>query len=65
MTEQARFDVGQRQRLAQQRVGIEIDLPDREIVRRAPPSVELAQAVRVKRLVSHGHGLIPEWAVRK
>src|SRR5690606_35435034 len=40
VTEQARLDVLGPQRLAQQRVGAQIDLPDRQIVGRAPPGVD-------------------------
>ena len=41
MPDHQRFDVRQRQRLAQQRIRVEIDLTDREVVRGAPVSVEL------------------------
>ena len=40
VAEQARLDVGVGQRLAQERVGHEVDLADGEVVVRAPPRVE-------------------------
>ena len=43
VAEQARFDVGQLERLLQQRIVVEINLADREVVRRAPPGVQLVQ----------------------
>ena len=39
MAEQARLDVLDLQRLAQQRIGQQIDLADRQIIRGAPPGV--------------------------
>ena len=41
--EQARLDVLERQRLAQQRIVEQVDLADREIVGRAPPGVDLRE----------------------
>ena len=40
MPEQARLDVREGQLLAQQRVGEQIDLPDRQVVRGAPIGVD-------------------------
>ena len=40
-----RFDMGQRQRLAQQRIVVKIELTDREIVGRPPVGMELAKFV--------------------
>jgi hypothetical protein len=39
VAEQPRLDVLERQRLAQQRVVEQVDLPDGQIVRRAPPGI--------------------------
>ncbi|MEY6432926.1 hypothetical protein ABC977_10960 [Thioalkalicoccus limnaeus] len=58
---QSRMHVQQRKRLFQQRIVVEINLSDREKIRRASPSVELAQAFRVKGLGCRGHGLISQW----
>ena len=46
MTEQARLDVLQRQRRFEQRVVLQIDLPNRKIVRRAPIGVHLSEIGR-------------------
>ena len=43
VTQQARLDVGCLQRLAQQRVGVEIDLADRQVIGRAPVRVHASQ----------------------
>ena len=43
--EQARLDVLRRQRLAQQRVVLQVDLADRQVVRRAPVRVETRDLV--------------------
>src|SRR5206468_10882117 len=43
VTEQPRFDVRQLERLLQQRIVVEINLSDREVVRRAPPGIQLAR----------------------
>jgi hypothetical protein len=43
MAQQARLDVLQPQRLAQQRVREQVDLPDREVVRGAPVGVQAGQ----------------------
>ena len=43
VAEQARLDVRQRERLLQQRIVVEINLPDRQIVRGAPIGVHLAE----------------------
>ena len=49
VTEQARFDVLAGQRRAQQRVVQQVDLPDRQIVRRPPPAVDSADHVVAQR----------------
>jgi hypothetical protein len=56
VAEQPRLDVLERQRLAQQRVAeqLELDLPDGEIVRRAPPRDEAAQLVLGERRLGRG-----------
>ena len=54
MAEKAGFDVFQRQRLAQQGIGIEIDLPDGEVVRRAPIGIHFAQFFGRKRFDGNG-----------
>jgi hypothetical protein len=43
VTEQARFDVFEFERLAQQRIIKQINLPDRKIIRRAPVGVYALQ----------------------
>jgi hypothetical protein len=53
VTEQARLDVLERERLGEQRVVEELDLPDREIVRRAPIRVDAVDLLLGKH-VSHG-----------
>ena len=63
VAEQARFDVGERKRLFQQRIVVEIDLSDREIVRRAPPGVEFAELFGIEGLGRRGHVRIPEGTV--
>jgi hypothetical protein len=40
MPQQPRLDVLERQRLAQQRIREQVDLPDREVVRGAPVGVQ-------------------------
>jgi hypothetical protein len=50
--EQPRLDVLERQRLAQQRVVQQVDLPDGQVVRRAPPRVEALQLLAGKRNVT-------------
>ena len=50
VAEQARFDVRQLERLFQQRIVKEINLSDREVVRRAPPGIQLAQQFRSQSL---------------
>ncbi len=49
VAEQARLDVLGAQGLAQQRVGEQVDLPDREVVRRAPPGVDVRELLRGER----------------
>ena len=61
VAEQARLDVLGSQGLAQQRVGEQVDLPDREVVRRAPPGVDLGkflggQGFRGGRFARAAHG---------
>ena len=55
VAEQARFDVRQLERLPQQRIVVEIDLPDRQIVRRPPIGVHLSQQVRADGFPSGFH----------
>ena len=43
MPQQSRLDVLQLQRLAQQRIRVEINLSDRKIIGRAPVGIDLAQ----------------------
>jgi hypothetical protein len=43
------FNVGQLQRFFQQRIVVEIDLADREVIGRAPVGVHFSQEVRGKR----------------
>ena len=43
MAQQARLDVLEFERLAQQRIGVEVNLPDGKIIRRAPVGVHFAQ----------------------
>ena len=50
VSDHQRLDMRQRERLAQQRIRVEIDLTDREIVRGAPVGVKLPQFVRVQEL---------------
>jgi hypothetical protein len=56
VSEQARLDVGGLQRLVEQRVGLEVDLPDGQVVGGAPPgveSVEIAVAQFSGRVFGH------------
>ena len=48
VAEQAGLDVLGRERLAQQRVAEQVDLPDREVVRGAPPGVDQPQLVALR-----------------
>ena len=48
VTEQARLDVLARERLLQQRIVIQVDLPDRQIVGSAPVGVHLVQQLRAQ-----------------
>src|SRR6266571_5966189 len=43
VSQQTRLDVLEFQRLTQQRIGVEVNLSDREIIRSAPVSIHLAQ----------------------
>ena len=63
VAEQPRLDVLGQQRLAQQRVGHQVDLADRQVVRRAPPGVEPAQRVGVERARRVGQRRT-RWAAR-
>ena len=59
--EQARLDVLTLERLPQERVGEQVDLPDREIIRGPPVGVELAELVgrerrRIALGITRGHG---------
>ena len=61
MAEQPRLDVLEGQRLLQQRIVEQIDLPDREIVRRPPPGIHQAELVLRERIsggrrFAGGHG---------
>jgi len=56
VAQQARFDVRQLERLLQQRIVVEINLSDREVVGRAPPGVQLAQRFRSERFRLCFHG---------
>ena len=46
VAEQPRLDVLQRERLLQQRIVEEIDLPDRQVVGGAPPGVDAGKLLR-------------------
>ena len=59
VAQQPRLDVLRAQRFAQQRVVQQVDLPDREVVRRPPVRVELGQVVGSRRL---GHPGAPRVA---
>lgn len=48
VTQQPRLDVLRNQRLPQQRVAREVDLTDREVVRRTPPGIDRRQFVAVQ-----------------
>jgi hypothetical protein len=50
MTQQTRFDVLGPERLSQERVVEQIDLPDRQVVRRPPPAVDRLE-FRIERFV--------------
>ncbi len=50
MAEQARFDMPKREWLLQQRIVVEIDLPDREVICRTPVGIQLAQHVGFKNI---------------
>ena len=53
VSQQHALHIGERQRPLQQRIVVEIDLADRQIVRRAPIGVDLAQTFRGKSLSLH------------
>ena len=61
VAEQPRLDVLRPQRLAEQRVVEQVDLPDGEVVRRAPPGVDEPQLVRRERL--GGRRGVSTWAM--
>ena len=50
VSQQTRLDVLEFQRLTQQRIGVEVNLSDREIIRSAPVSIHLAQLFQGKGL---------------
>jgi hypothetical protein len=56
MTEQTGLDVLKRQRCFEQRVILQIDLPDREVIRGAPVSVHLVEQIGRYWI---GHGRLP------
>ncbi len=56
VAEQSRLHVLDAERLAQERVGLQIDLPDRQVVRRAPPSID-----EVEVLSRFGHRTFQAW----
>jgi hypothetical protein len=60
VAEQARLDVCQRQWLAQQRIVEQVDLPDGEIVGRAPPAMQASQVLRLERRVGCGRSHVAE-----
>ena len=63
VTKQAWFHIGQRQRRFQQRILQQVDLPNRQIVRRTPPRVHVVQELgrqRHRRRHCHG-GFLLEW----
>src|SRR6185436_16254073 len=51
---QPRLDVLGPERLPEERIVVEVDLPDREIVGRAPPGVHPAEKIFRQRLFLHG-----------
>ena len=53
MAQQARLDVGERESPLQQRVVLQVDLPDRQVIRRTPVSVHLVQGVE-RHGIGHG-----------
>jgi hypothetical protein len=59
VAEQPRLDVLRRQRLAQQRVGLQVDLADREVVVGPPPGVDGLELVVGEGgqlvVLDHGH----------
>ena len=60
MTQQARLDVCQRERCLQQRIVIQVDLPDGEVVRSPPIRVDPAEFCfrKRRRLCVHGSGSV-------
>jgi hypothetical protein len=46
MAEQPGLDVGDRKRRLEQRIGAQVDLPDRQVIGGAPIAVDSAQQVR-------------------
>jgi hypothetical protein len=55
MAQQAGLDVGERQRLAQQRVVKKVDLPDGQVVGGAPPGVDSLEVAGFRRHGCHFH----------
>ena len=68
VAEQPRLDVLHRQRFAQERVALEVDLADREVVQRVPPAQVETEVVAlvVGEVLGHGggsgHDVLPEVA---
>jgi hypothetical protein len=62
--EQARLDVLDSQRRAKQRVVEQVDLPDRQVVRRAPVGVNLAQLIGGQRVSRRASLARPGCAIR-
>ena len=56
MADQARLHVLLLERLLEQRIVVEIGLADGQVIRRAPPGVDLAEQVGVERAVRGGRG---------
>src|SRR4030095_9812252 len=54
MPQQTGLDVFEFKRLAQQRIGVEVNLSDRKIIRRSPVGVHFAQFFRGQRLGKNG-----------
>ena len=65
MPEQARLHMLERERLLEQRVVEQIDLPDREVVRRAPVGVEQAQFVDSESLIHASCSPSPPHGIRR
>jgi hypothetical protein len=63
MAQQPGLDVLRRERLAQQWIGLQVDLPDRQVVVRPPPGVQLLDLLGgrmgERRVGDHGHRTDP------